>query len=658
MNYAEQIQMLLKEQNSTQEMLARDLNVTFATVNRWLNGKAVPRKNAQTKIAHLLEMKTKKLPTNDDARYEAYVLDISQLDTVILSETELKRIAQLAIEKHDGRAFVQSLLEDVPNYGRYFDWNCGSILQHFDSELVIDCLKKLENLPRYHSSIGLAWLLGEFNRKDQFILNFLQDTIRYSSNFEASWRAAFSLENLRVEEAIVILKRAIKIDAEKSVEHYIDHIRDKKSIIAILLKSNTENIQTTIYPKIKETFLRSKDTTELINCCWLIGRLNIIDEQIVQKISRNLNTSNYELKYYTYFALQNNTNEVLRPFFEKALHDEDPLIRKMACRAIRKLGNEKSLIFLERLLLDETDFNVVTEVSRAIYCIKNPRLKMNAILNIESNSNENGMISDESDKWYKDASIYNAFSEYEDPQSVCFDLISAYLAKKGIRALNPIDLATGTGRYLLQIRKKIAYSGTLYGVDASADMCGFIEKKIRREKLFTSDIKIVHSLIKDIGSKIPEKSNFIVSSFGFPSKISNKENSMKELRAVYDQLSDDGVFITVGWDETFNDELNYAWYKYIPDFIQARDFEDWRRKKSAQIKSARNCGLTWFKKGLSIPLQFPSLSESVRVMGYLFGRDAAKSVIRHEQTNWNMAMGITIDTKHSLKLLLDAYERN
>ncbi len=303
------------------------------------------------------------------------------------------------------------------------------------------------------------------------------------------------------------------------------------------------------------------------------------------------------MKYYTYFALQHNTNEALRPFFEAALLDQDPLMRKMACRAIRKLGNEKSLSALESLLLKESDCNVVSEISKAICGIKNPHMKMSAILNRESNTNENGMISDETDKWYKDASIYNTFSEREDPQNICFDLVAGYLVQEGLQITNPIDIAIGTGRYLLQIRKKLDDRGTLYGLDASGDMCGFLEKKIKREKLFTSDIKIAHSNIVNIGNYIKSKSNFIISSFGFPSKISNKRNSILELRAIYQMLSDGGIFITVGWDETFNDELNYMWYKYIPDFIQAKNFEEWRRKKMDQIQSARNCGLTWFKEG-------------------------------------------------------------
>lgn len=45
-------------------------------------------------------------------------------------------------------------------------------------------------------------------------------------------------------------------------------------------------------------------------------------------------------------------------------------------------------------------------------------------------------------------------------------------------------------------------------------------------------------------------------------------------------------------------------------------------------------------------------------MGYLFGREAAKSIIKNSKTDWNMSMGITIDTKDSISEIIKKYERN
>ncbi|OGF63016.1 hypothetical protein A2926_04660 [Candidatus Giovannonibacteria bacterium RIFCSPLOWO2_01_FULL_44_40] len=53
MTIKEKLQILLKLSGLTQEELARRLGVTFAALNRWINGKAVPRKKAQEKIDEL-----------------------------------------------------------------------------------------------------------------------------------------------------------------------------------------------------------------------------------------------------------------------------------------------------------------------------------------------------------------------------------------------------------------------------------------------------------------------------------------------------------------------------------------------------------------------------------------------------------------------------
>lgn len=651
MKHIETLKDVINKNNVSQEVIARDLGVTLVTLNRWLNGKAVPRKKAEIKINTLINK------YNRDSNVDVEDFSLESLQDCIYSEEQLKIFAiNIKNEKYNITEFIINLIDLIPERNRNYDWNVGSILQYFDAEAIIDALKKVDNLPRLHNSIGLSWVLGELNRKDAFVLNFLKDVVRYSSDGDTMWRAAFSLENLDDEEAIVILKRVVKIDKTKGIEYYIENIQDKKSLIAILILSNSENIQNITYPKVKEIFLETKDVKKMINCCWLIGRLGLIDDEVINKIFKNLSTSNYELKYYTYFALQHNSSENLRYFFEKSLQDSNPLIRKMSCRALRRLGNEKSLESLEELLFNESDINVIAEVSRAIYSIKNPIFKSDVLLQLSSIKNENGMISDETDKWYKEASLYNVFSEAEDPQNICFDLVKKCLTGKKI--INPVDLATGTGRYLLQIKNKIKYEGVLYGLDYSKDMCDFLDKRIKREKLYVADIKIVNCSIEDASKKIKDKSNFIISSFGFPSRITDRSKVLSELKSVYNLLTDDGIFVTVGWDETFNDSLNNVWFKYVPDNIQAKTFEEWRRKRSDNIKGARNCNLTWFKKGIIAPLQYSSLAEAVDVMGYLFGRDAAKFVINSRKISWNMSMGITVDTKDSLKKIINSYERN
>ena len=49
-NIAEELKKLRQQQGWSQEELARNLGVSFATVNRWENGKTKPSRLAQEKI--------------------------------------------------------------------------------------------------------------------------------------------------------------------------------------------------------------------------------------------------------------------------------------------------------------------------------------------------------------------------------------------------------------------------------------------------------------------------------------------------------------------------------------------------------------------------------------------------------------------------------
>ena len=61
---------------------------------------------------------------------------------------------------------------------------------------------------------------------------------------------------------------------------------------------------------------------------------------------------------------------------------------------------------------------------------------------------------------------------------------------------------------------------------------------------------------------------------------------------------------------------------------------------------------------MQIPLIFNSLEESVNVMGHLFGRDAATHILTTGKKTWWMAMGITWDTKESIKKILESMGEN
>lgn len=538
------------------------------------------------------------------------------------------------------------------------DWNIGSTIQHFNINLIMDSIDNLpmNKRPFLYDSIGISWALGDSNTKNEKVIDFLYEILNYSRNPEAWWRAAFGIEKLTGKNAINNLKRSLKKNNIKNLEDCFSNLQDKRNVISLLLHANNYEIRTIIYPKLKEKFytaIKQKDNKLLLNIIWLFGRLRLYDNDIYIEIEKILTrTNDYEIIYYIFQSMSDDPKQIFYNKFLNCLKDDDPLIRKMAIRGLGELGNGLEIKKLENMLQDEENGSVIGEITKAIYKIKNDNFRKKGNIFKRYIVNENGLIGDDSDKWYADASIYNIFSENEDIENVCFNLIVSRLKKEKIKIVNPIDLACGTGRTTKNILNNLKYSGTLYSVDLSSQMLEFLQRTIDRQKYYVDKIKLVKSTIENFELPDNEKSSLIISSFGFPSKISDKERCKKELQAVYDNLTDDGVFITIGWDETFNDELNQMWYRYIPDDIKANSFEEWRNIRSKSIKTVRNCNLTWYKTNLQIPLIFDTLEESVNVMGHLFGRDAATHILSTEKKMWWMAMGITWDTKDSLKKIL------
>ena len=571
-----------------------------------------------------------------------------------ISETDLLNIAERLKEEHFDISILINIIL-LNNINENCDWNIGSILQHFDYNKIIGVLQNIESNRRgyLYDSIGFCWALGECPYKNEQVIQFLYEVINNGRNSESWWRAAFALEKITGKNAINNLKRSLKNQGTISLEESLSDLSDKKNVINVLLNANSNIIRDKIYPCLKNRFNISNDEKELINIIWLLGRLRLYDESMLKKSLEILETTNnYETKYYILQAMIDDPKTIYIKYFRKFLDSEDKLIKKMAIAGLADLGANIDVTKLENLLQNESNPNVISSLSKAIYKVKNKYFTEKNNYIRKYMVNENGLIGDDSDKWYADASIYNLFSEAEDPENVCFNLIFNKILEDKIKIINPVDLATGTGRAAKYILNNISYAGNLYAVDYSKQMLEYFERIINRQKYYVKSIELVHSKIQDF--KIPnnKKSSFIISSFGFPSKISDKERCKLELENIYELLTDDGVFVTLGWDETFNDDLNNMWYKYIPDNIKAANFEEWRKNREASINSARNCDLTWYKKNIKVPLLYDTLEETINVMGHLFGRDAALEILKSKRNMWWMSLGITWDNKDSLSKIL------
>lgn len=572
---------------------------------------------------------------------------ISEKDLYTIAE-ELKKDSNFCVDELINIILLNSINEDC-------DWNIGSILQHFNYNDIIKALDNvLVNKRGYlYDSIGFCWVLGECPYKNDKVINFLYEVIDNSRNPESWWKAAFSLEKITGKNAINNLKRSLKNYGTISLEESLNDLSNKKNVINVLLNANSSAIKEKIYPSLKLRFNISNNEKELINIIWLLGRLRLYDEGMLNKSLELLNTTDsYEVKYYILQAMIDDPKNGYIEYFRKLLTSNDNLIRKMAIIGLGETGTSDDAEMLNKILQKEQNPNVIAQLSKAIYKIKSNYFNIQGSYIKKYMVNENGLIGDDSDKWYADASIYNLFSEAEDPENICFSLIFNKVLAKKIAIKNPIDLATGTGRAAKYILNNISYDGKLYAVDYSKQMLEYFDRTINRQKYYVKNIELVHSKIQDFSIPNGEKSSFIISSFGFPSKISDNERCKCELENVYEMLSEDGVFVTLGWDETFNDELNAMWYRYVPDNIKAANFEEWRKTREASILTTRNCNLNWYKKNIQVPLLYDTLEETINVMGHLFGRDAALEVLKNKKTMWWMSMGITWDDKKSLSKIL------
>ena len=598
-----------------------------------------------------LERKHKRTVVANDST----IADI--LERKKLEPNAAKKLADQIKRQEDPTLILVELLRQLPASNYDYDWNMGSLLRYFEPQDLVEALSKVAFRARLYDSVGLAWVIGVYRNHNAELISFLQNIVHESRYSEAWWQAAFSLQSLGQGQAVNLLRRSIKKSSIKSLDYYLSNIENKEAVIGVLVQSTGQNIAAQIHPRLKDVLLNSTNQAEIANAAWLVGRLNLLDNDIVKRLKDLAKNEDRELRHYAFRSIEQTGSSQFKDLLSEALSDKDPMVRKLAAASFAVIGDDTATPLLEEMLDVEENERVVAELSESIYKLSNPQAEAVQRRIAKAPKNENGLICDESDKWYQDAGIYNYFSEAEDPENVAFDLIGRELKRRNISIRNPIDLATGTGRTLRSIIKDMEFEGTLFGVDMSREMCDYVERDIRRERRYSRPLRIVESSIAELPKNLDAKSTFIVSSFGFPSKFTKPEVCINELRAVHDMLEDGGVLCTIGWDETFNDELNMMWYQYIPDDIEATSFEEWRRKRAAVFASPRNCSLTWLKTNLRLPLQFSTVEEAIYVMGHLFGRDAGVEIAKSGRLSWEMAYGITFNTKEEIGNILKELEK-
>lgn len=552
---------------------------------------------------------------------------------------------------------AEQIRRDAPLCGRlmlasnilpreWFDWNLGYLVRHFEHPTLISLLRSYsENL--YHSE-GVAWALGVIGNDDEAIIQFLQDQCRKCVDYDAWWCAAHSLEQLNGGDAVEILKRTLRGIEWLNIDHCIAALGERPATIGILRSINRQNVDRVVRAALNA--LQTYQGRRLHNVIWLLERLRLQDPEIIDALT-NLRASSAEggssISHRVTEALGVIAHPAARELLERDLQDAAYFrTRALAARGLGLIGDPKSLPVLERSLVHEQDGHVLSAISEAIDEARDPdKIRKNKVAS-GARWLENGMIIDESNKWYWSPDIYERFSKAEDPQSISFNLAIGELPPT-IDVL--VDLASGTGRFINEILRAGRNPRAVTAVDRSPEMTEFLRKKFSSFRGNT-DVReaALDSLPIESGT-----ADVVVSSWGFPSKIWDSLQAKKELSEVYRILRPGGLFVTVGWDEDFTDEMTEIWYKFVlePD-CYFDSLAEYRRRRRSKISSPRNCGLSFLKKRLSVPVRFSSVDDAAFVMGHLFGYSAGAWVLQNDRREFQMGVSITKDTKEQIGRVL------
>lgn len=512
--------------------------------------------------------------------------------------------------------------------------------------MVTDSLNRYaENL--YHSE-GIAWALGLMRSDEPEIINFLQNQCRRCADYDAWWCAAHSLEQLNCGDAIEILKRTLKGPEWLNMDHCLEALGERPATIGILRTINRGNVDQVAKACIKA--LGTFSGRRLENVIWLLERLRLRDPEItstLMALRENAAERGSSISHRVVEALAGMGVPAAREILEHDLqHAHYFRTRALAAKGLGLIGDPISLPVLEFSMNNENDGHVLRAITESVDEIRNPeRMRRNKVI-ANAGWLENGMIIDDTNKWYWAPDIYDRFSRAEDPESVCFKLALSSLPTN-IDTL--VDLGAGTGRFLSEVLKSGRSVKRVIAIDRSKEMIEFLKRRMSSER---RKVEILEGELQAI-PLADDTADVVVSSWGFPSRTWDAAQSRKELSEVLRILRDGGIFVTIGWDESFNDEMTEIWYRFVlePD-CYFDSLPDYRRRKRSKIQSPRNCGLTLMKEGLSAPVRFNNVDDAATVFGHLFGYTAGAWVLRNERREFQMGVSLTRDSKESLKLVV------
>jgi len=570
------------------------------------------------------------------------------------SDLGTEGISQICEKIRDRTELYEPLIMGLLSHRNWYDWNLGFILRGLHLEKLVEILDDNRNLLSKAESI--PWALGEIGSDDERIVDFLYNVCERCENYDSWWCAADALEKLKICDATDLKKRTLKGIEWKNIDFCFDNLSQRAAIIGILKQARLENTYKQIIPKCRVK-LKSSNPKEVQNAVWLLERLRIDDTKTIQSLFtlyKKAEDKSHTLKPRIIEAFGRIASPNTRPVLEEALRNAKYYrTRAYAALGLGKIGDKRSIPKLKEALELEIDESVVGNITQALYDLedqtKNKNNKKSHILKWP----ENGMIYDHTDDWYTNAEIYDKFSQSEDPLNISLDYATQ---KIPIDSKQIVDLGTGTGRFALHIAENRNDVNMIYALDSNKMMHKYLKQKIKHQYGLKNKVRPIFGSINKLA--FPDNSiDAVVSSWAFPSQMWHLETCLVQVKEVNRILKPNGVLITIGWDETYRDELSELWYRFIPepDFVR-ETFEEWRKRRKSKIQSPRNCHLKFIKKNIKVPLLFEDPEEAAYVLGFLFGFTAGEWVMSQRRSEFSINVGITHNTKAELTDSIDRIE--
>lgn len=572
--------------------------------------------------------------------------DVFSLSESSLEDGDIKFLSKFIPVDRD--LYVKILLGVVIFPKHPYDWNVGFLVPYLDSELLFEIVE--ENRSLLCQSEGIGWGLGEIGTDDPRVVDFLYYVCEQCLDVDAWWCAAEALEKLGEGDAVDIKKKTLKDERWNDLTECLNNLDQRPAVIGVLRNARYDNTRDVIIPRCLSA-LSSGNKKAVQNAVWLIERLRIADSETLSALN-----SLYEVADDSSKTLRPRIIEAYgqlaapetRELLEEALQTASYFrTRSYAAIGLGRIGDQRSLSVLAKALVNESDHRVIGYISEAIYAIRTPSLVEYNNMIRNANWPETGMVNDSSNDWYTHANIYDEFSQSEDPLGVALDLANSRIPDD---AKTFLDLATGTGRFAIHLAHKFPEAEKIAALDFNGEMHKFLKSKL---SLMPMSVRRGLEAVHGDASALPfsnESFDCVVSSWGFPSKMWDPGVCYKQTCEVERVLRPGGVFLTIGWDETFEDEMSELWYRFVPEPDFRREtFAEWRKRRRQRITSPRNCHLTFEVKKLEVPLLFKNWQKAAEVVGHLFGQSAGYWMGQQQRSELLISVGITLDTKDSLK---------